>query len=521
MSMSNNSNSKKHNPRNNLDRESLIAGIPRDGIECDVCGTSDPAHQCRKCYTVYYCSSQCLCKLQHDCHEISKMRNALVGLGTNSGLNDDLSRAKNGEECGICLDSFVDPIVLEGCHHAFCTKCLQEWHKMEKLKVCESCTCPLCRGPTVDSHSETHLLSLEKAKLLGARAKRMKSKDDYYADQQQEQEQKQQQEQCCESALQELETVLSKDASNVQALFTKAEILMIQSRPQDALEVLETIHQNDGENRTKRNKVTKYLDKVQAAMERGDTAEEERLMTIVEEIAGSRCEHLGKVLDGLVDVLLMRAEAHQEMGEWNVARDIYKDLLGLGSGIPNWVLYSLLPSMVVYLFTYLFVFDRSSSSSSAVSWSSYRLVVRQVATAVICASLVYGKMMARLFPKKRATTTTLTSTSTTNVVLRIPLTLRKLSVPQERHCYMQLIRCYYELGDYKRAIRAGGRAIQMNRHFPGVHEYVAKAYKAKDDGDPTEAIRLMRRAVLYETPWDTENIANQLKLLKELLLVED
>jgi tetratricopeptide (TPR) repeat protein len=504
------------------DRETLIADIPRHGIECDSCGKSNPAHQCRKCYTVYYCGSECPRKLlpTHDCHDIAKMRSFLAGIDAddNNNTNNTNTVAAKNEGCGICLESkCVNPLVLRGCQHAFCTNCLQEWHKMEKLKV--ECTCPLCRSPTADAGETQGPLAT--AKLYGARARRMNDKKSRSSTTSSTTlvEEQQKVDGCVKKALQELETVLSVDASNVQALFTKAEIYIIGSQPQRALEVLTNIRRIDDRNRTKRDIVAKHLDDVQAVMEAGGdnaAAEEERIMAIVEEIAGSQGEHLGKVLDGLVDVILMTAEANQELGGWKVAREIYMNLLGLSGtslseNIPIWI-YSLVLAVVVHLFTFIF-FEGSASS----------LLLRQVTTAVIGASLVYA-IVSRLFlssssSKTKKKTSSSNESSIMTDVLNIPVSLRTLTVPQERHCYMQLIRCYYELGDHDRAIRAGGYAIAMNRHFPGVYEYVAKARKAK--GDLAEAIQLMRRSVLYETPWDEENIAKQWHLLKELLEEEE
>lgn len=68
--------------------------------------------------------------------------------------------------------------------------------------------------------------------------------------------------------------------------------------------------------------------------------------------------------------------------------------------------------------------------------------------------------------------------------------------------------------DYDCAIYAEDLAVHMNRHFADVHEYIAKAHKAK--GNVTEAIKTMQRAVLYETPWDIENVQKQLMLLEEI-----
>ena len=85
---------------------------------------------------------------------------------------------------------------------------------------------------------------------------------------------------------------------------------------------------------------------------------------------------------------------------------------------------------------------------------------------------------------------------------------------EQRKIFMGISRCFYELGDYDRALTAGEGAIEMNRHFPGVHKYVALAHKAK--GELARAVETMNRAVLYETPWDEGNVEKAMKLFEEL-----
>ncbi len=80
----------------------------------------------------------------------------------------------------------------------------------------------------------------------------------------------------------------------------------------------------------------------------------------------------------------------------------------------------------------------------------------------------------------------------------------------------QLSRCYYEQGEYGKAIDIGESAIEQNRHYDGVYEYVAKSYQAL--GELRSAVDVMRRSVAYETPWDEENIKKIKGFLAELEL---
>ena len=77
------------------------------------------------------------------------------------------------------------------------------------------------------------------------------------------------------------------------------------------------------------------------------------------------------------------------------------------------------------------------------------------------------------------------------------------SGPQRGKLFMGLSRCYYHLGQYEHAITFGQTAIKMNRHFPGIHEYVALSQFAS--GNAVAATRTSANAVLYEAPWDKGN----------------
>ena len=76
-------------------------------------------------------------------------------------------------------------------------------------------------------------------------------------------------------------------------------------------------------------------------------------------------------------------------------------------------------------------------------------------------------------------------------------------------------RCFYELGEYDKSIHSGTAAIEMNRHFPHVHKYVALSQVAS--GNRGSGIKTMKQAVLYEAPWSDETIRLNKELLCELM----
>ena len=86
--------------------------------------------------------------------------------------------------------------------------------------------------------------------------------------------------------------------------------------------------------------------------------------------------------------------------------------------------------------------------------------------------------------------------------------------PQWRQVWMGFSRCFYEMGVYDKAIHSGMAALDMNRHFPQAHKYVALSQKACGDYDAAKAT--MTRAVLYEAPWDNKNLELNKALLKQL-----
>jgi len=89
------------------------------------------------------------------------------------------------------------------------------------------------------------------------------------------------------------------------------------------------------------------------------------------------------------------------------------------------------------------------------------------------------------------------------------------TAPQWRQVWMGFSRCFYEMGEYDKAVGSGTAALQMNRHFPQAHKYVALAQKA--NGNHALAINTMKNAVLYETPWDDKNIEANRDLLRKII----
>jgi hypothetical protein len=86
---------------------------------------------------------------------------------------------------------------------------------------------------------------------------------------------------------------------------------------------------------------------------------------------------------------------------------------------------------------------------------------------------------------------------------------------QWRQVWMGLSHCTYELGQYEKSIHSGTMAIEMNRHFPHIHKYVALSHLAS--GNRALAIKTLKHAVLYEAPWSDETVRLNKELLCELM----
>lgn len=457
--------------------------ISRECITCDACGLSNPRLQCERCKTTYYCSVSCRRDHAHahPCRDIDTLRNTFAGI-EESDLSLSSAKAIHSS-CAICLEdpTIEQQVVLVDCRHGFCRSCLSEWHRYQLANGSSSSsdgtTCPCCRTKASIPTSEKVLI--DRAMLHGARAKKQNGSLKV---------------ETCQQALAELSKVLNGNmniqtqSTTLQALFTKVEILLTLGKAGEAIATLEHIMEIDKEGVGNRKRVEQYLDEMKKAMDIGNDDEAERILHIIESIGigGQDGENLKTASmgdEGQVDVQLKFAEALQQLQDWEGAKDIYKKVLDLGSGL------------LVPLFAFLLLpiclraiaaLTTGGSNAHNVSKSASKGLFTVGIFYTICKCI---RSWLRKQEKKYSPT-----------------------IVQQRSCWNELCRCYYELGDYDRAIRAGSCALEMNRHYVGVHKYVALAHKAK--GNLEEAQRIMNRAVLFETPWDEDNRRTQTQLFR-------
>lgn len=348
------------------------------------------------------------------------------GNGDEEGGAADVSAVNSGADaetntsCYICLeDTIKDPFKIPGCGHVCCFSCLQRWQGFVKNSrpsgtgsgstdaAASAVTCPACRAVAPDIEQTI----LEKARLYTARATRHGLEE---AERQQYRE----------LAVAELGKVTGSNDASLQfnALFSKAEILLLLNRPHDASEVLEELIGLHESGSQAAERIDSILDRAKELADGGREDEAERIMEEAEMLAGKckRLDHHG------FDAYEVLARAKEMMEDWEGAKEVYIE-----------------------------------------------------------------RMLKKM----------------TDPTVGTP--------PQQRMMWMGLSRCTYHLGEYDKAVNAGTAAIEMNRHFPQVHKYVALSQRAS--GDLEAARRTMARAVNYETPWDDENKLKVLELYNELM----
>lgn len=92
----------------------------------------------------------------------------------------------------------------------------------------------------------------------------------------------------------------------------------------------------------------------------------------------------------------------------------------------------------------------------------------------------------------------------------------KTGSPEQQHgVFCGLARALYHEKAYKMAIGSAGMSIALDRHHPGAYQCTALCLRELDDLDG--AIRVMKLAAFYETPWDEENRKAVLELYDALV----
>lgn len=143
-------------------QEFLMEPKDRSCLECDGpgCCARDPAMRCSSCKCFYYCGKECQKKHwkshKQYCLAIKDKIIAHANAANNRqpySPHDQQPRQPPSEvkaintECPICLeDPVVNPIILEGCHHAFCFACLDRYQSTHRSADASSNLQQMLRG---------------------------------------------------------------------------------------------------------------------------------------------------------------------------------------------------------------------------------------------------------------------------------------------------------------------------------------------------------------------------------------
>ena len=125
----------------------------RQFINCEYCGRGHPKQRCSRCQLVHYCSRECQTNHWKEQHksacvsmEDSKKLHGTGVVGRACMEADDETRRQvleGNPQCAICFEQpIIRPVVLDKCHHAFCSLCLRNWSSFRRTTTS---TCPLCR----------------------------------------------------------------------------------------------------------------------------------------------------------------------------------------------------------------------------------------------------------------------------------------------------------------------------------------------------------------------------------------
>jgi tetratricopeptide (TPR) repeat protein len=300
--------------------------IGREYIECDspVCSNLNPSKRCSRCHLAYYCSVTCqrahFSEHRNDCHDINKMRELQSGIIQEQDAVPDATTVEDNDKrntiadqncCFICLDAPQDPYILPRCGHSFCFGCLQKWqeHIKKSLSRSPKLTCPACRADMPDIEKAMN----ETAMLYAERARGKSLSDD-------------EKRKYHEMALAELKKVdESIDfESRVQALATKADVLMKLNRPADALKALEEMEQVHEEGLKNRTEIKRLIDLMDAAENEGRHEDSDVIVEQLEALKEKDVNMKRLEIHSLYELYLGMGEAKEAMEEWEGARDIYK-----------------------------------------------------------------------------------------------------------------------------------------------------------------------------------------------------
>ena len=432
---------------------SLSVKDMRKEIECDQCEKSDPSKRCSRCHLTYYCSVDCQ-KLHWkihkvDCTPVDEMKNKLVGV-TNVATDEETKQSST-EVCSICLSETAEhPIVLPDCGHTFCFACLMEWQNYTKNSLTarnerstsQQGSCPNCRETIQVSIVEA---AIEKAQLYAAAGRLTDKAYDHHL--------KSEKDTVDETSDSPVVILMDERQEKFCKLAMEQVNQVLNSDPTDIValcikgQILRHVRPYDA---------IDALQEVLRIDEEG-VKTKEKLDQVVNDLDEFRAR-----MDRTLTIAEIEDDDHPMVDEWAHRVEAAEKLINetkrgvqLGDGPYR-----------LYQFKIWLAEAFESTNEYKKAEAIYKEMVQQVF------QLDYEEYV-------------------------------KIDPPTNRMMISGASRCLFYVKDFDRSKKLAQMALDMNRHFPGIHILLAQAQWALDE--KKDAIRTMCRGVLYETPWDETN----------------
>ena len=436
----------------------------RKEIECDMCQKSNPSKRCSQCHTSFYCSVDC--QKSHwkthkeDCIPVNEMKKKLVGVtNISSTTAAEETKEPSGEVvCSICLSETVEyPIVLPDCGHTFCFGCLAEWQNYTKNSLMagnERSSSVQGRCPNCREKIQVSIVdaAIEKAQLYAAAGRLTEKVYDHHL--------KTEQDTTDEAA--EGPLVISMDERQEKFCNLALEQVnqVLSSDPMDIValcvkgEILRYVKPQDA---------IDVLQEVLRLDEEGAKAKEnfDQVATDLEEFRN--------LMDRTLTIAEIEDDNHPMVDEWARRVEAAGKLMKLAK-------------CVVPHHRYRIKIWIAEAYESAKEYEK--------------AEAIYKKMMQEIFQLDYED-------------------FAKLDPPISRMFFAGGSRCLFFSKDFERSQKLAEMALDMNRHFPGIHILLAQVQWATND--KKGALRTMCRGVLYETPWDETNQERNRVYLQEFV----
>jgi tetratricopeptide (TPR) repeat protein len=448
---------------------SMSASDMRKEIECDQCEKSNPSKRCSRCHLTYYCSVECqrLHWSTHkvDCVPVEEMKNKLVGVTniSSSTSTDEETKQPSTEICSICLSETVEyPIVLPECGHTFCFACLVEWQNYTKNSLAarnersssQQGRCPNCRETIQVSIVDA---AIEKAQLYAAAGRLTDKVYDHRLKTEQD----------TVDEVEEGPGVILMDER--QEKFCKlAQEQVNQVLSSDPTDVIALCTKGQILRHVKPHDAIDALQEVLRLDEEG-VKMKEKLDQVVKELDEFRA-----LMDRTLTIAEIEDDNHPMVDEWGRRVEAAEKLV------------------------------KESKRGVQINEGPHRLYRIKIWLAEAYesaheykkAEAIYKEMIQEVFKLDYED-------------------YIKMDPPTNRMMISGASRCLFYVKDFDRSKKMAQMALDMNRHFPGIHILLAQAQWALNE--KKDAIRTMCRGVLYETPWDETNQKRNRVYLQEFV----